>query len=169
MLPNDVGRVVVVEELDVAADGSFAVVVRRIVRRNRYESHLYRVDLTTRRSPERLTSGRVRDTWPRLAPDGSSIAFLRSDPDDDDAPNRLVVMSLGSRRLRTVAPPGRRRGFGEIAEFEWSPDGSRIAFSGEVDGETDIHVRDVSGLGPVTRIVHPGSDRNPAWLLRTTP
>lgn len=133
MRPGDIERVVVVEELDVVADGSSAVVVRRVVRRGEYESHLYVVALGRRSAPRRLTSGRVRDTWPRVSPDGRTVAFLRSWVDDDDRPTALCLVPLAGGRVRTVVPHGPVPGFGSVEEAAWSPDGSRLAFVAAVD------------------------------------
>jgi len=56
-----------------------------------------------------------------------------------------------------------------VGEFSWSPDGTRIAFSGQRDPDlissetADIYVATVSG-GVVKKIVStPGPDRNPQW------
>lgn len=133
MRPADLERVVVVEELDVTADGSLAVVVRRIVRRGQYESHLHVVDLTRRAAPRSLTSGRVRDTWPRISPDGRVVAFLRSWVDDEDRPAALCTVRVRGGRVATVAPRTAAPGFGSVDEHEWSPDGTRIAFVAAVD------------------------------------
>ena len=133
MQPVDIDRIVVVEELDLARDGGHAVVVRRTIRRGRYESHLHVVDLGDSRRARRLTDGRVRDTCPRVSPDGSTVAFLRSDPDDDDAPARLCTVRTAGGRVRVLAPAGTAPGFGAIGELAWSPDGASIAFTADVD------------------------------------
>src|SRR5262245_56285537 len=75
---------VVLEEHDLAPDGSFAIVVRRSVQRNGYVSHLWLVPLRSRAvaAPRHLTSGRVRDTRPRISPDGRRVAFRRRRPGD---------------------------------------------------------------------------------------
>jgi dipeptidyl aminopeptidase/acylaminoacyl peptidase len=126
---------VVLEEHDLAPDGSFAIVVRRVVAANRYRSHLWLVPLGGRaiERPRRLTSGRVRDTRPRISPDGRLVLFRRRDAADDDAPTRLHVLAIGGRRAsggRPRAVTGRRV---EVSEAEWSPDGRRIAFTAETD------------------------------------
>src|SRR5262245_66474336 len=69
---------VVLDEHDMSADGRFAVVVRRFVVADRYRSHLWLIPLGGRGKPTQLTSGPVRHTSPRLAPDGSAVAFRRS-------------------------------------------------------------------------------------------
>jgi dipeptidyl aminopeptidase/acylaminoacyl peptidase len=131
MRPADIAAVVVVEELDVVPDGSAAVVTRRIVRRGKYESHLWLVDLAGRARPRQLTSGRVRDGSPRVSPDGRTVAFVRSDVDDEDAPSLLRTVSIATGAVRTLA--GGTTGIGSIGELAWSPDGSRVAFTAEVD------------------------------------
>jgi dipeptidyl aminopeptidase/acylaminoacyl peptidase len=76
-----------------------------------------------------LTSGVVRDGWPRLSPDGSRLAFIRSDPTHDDVPASLVVLDMRTGATRTL----RRRRYGSVGEVAWSPDGRRLAFTAEVD------------------------------------
>src|SRR5215212_12157667 len=94
MRPEDVRRQVVLEEHDLARDGSFAVVVRRTVQGNDYRSDLWRVSLDGRPREQRLTSGRVRDTRPRLSPDGQRLLFIRRELDGRERPGRLVVLDL---------------------------------------------------------------------------
>jgi oligopeptide/dipeptide ABC transporter ATP-binding protein len=66
---------VVLEEHDLAPDGRFAVAVRRFVQGDRYRSHLWLVPLDGTGRPIQLTSGGVRDSSPRVSPDGSAVAF----------------------------------------------------------------------------------------------
>ena len=135
---------VVLEEHDVARDGRFAVVVRRFVNGNRYRSHLWLIPLAGKGRPIQLTSGGVRDSWPRIAPDGSAVAFRRTveasrlhDVNDrsgeDESIARLRVLPL-DRDGRPGKPwsirTPRERAVGEIA---WSPDASRLALTMDVD------------------------------------
>src|SRR4026207_1058215 len=69
---------VVLDEHDMSTDGRFAVVVRRFVVADRYRSHLWLIPLAGQGRPIQLTDGPVRDTGPRIAQDGSAIAFRRS-------------------------------------------------------------------------------------------
>jgi dipeptidyl aminopeptidase/acylaminoacyl peptidase len=131
MTPADIARQVVVEELDVSADGRLAIVVRRTTRRSRYVSHLYAVAMDGPHPgrPRALTSGDVRDSKPRISADGRTIAFMRADPFDDDAPSRLCLLRMRDGRVTSR----RRRGHGAIGELAWSPDGRRLAFTAEAD------------------------------------
>ena len=131
MTPDDIRRQVVVEELDLARDGRFAVVARRSVRGNRYVTHLFAIPLDGGRigRPRQLTSGTVRDARPHLSPDGSRLAFVRTDPTDDDVPGSIVLLNLRTGAERLV----RGGGHGAVGEVAWSPDGDRLAFTAEVD------------------------------------
>lgn len=127
---------VVLEEHDVSRDGRFAVVVRRFVQAGRYHSHLWLVPLAGAGTPRQLTSGTVRDTGPRVSPDGSSIAFRRAivvakpsgrAADDDTARLHVLPLGPGDRPGRpwAIRTP-RNRSVGELA---WSPDGRRLALT----------------------------------------
>jgi hypothetical protein len=48
MTPEDIRRIVVVEELDLSTDGRLAVVVRRTIKGDRYHGHLFVIDRMTR-------------------------------------------------------------------------------------------------------------------------
>ena len=159
MCPSDIAAIVVAEELDVMPDGSAAVVARRIVRRGRYETHLWVVDLAGRSRPRQLTTGDVRDGSPVVSPDGRAVAFVRSDAHDHDAPNHSVCASLRTSRVRTLA--GGTPGIGSIGEVAWSPDGSRLAFTAAVDP-----LRFVVGERPVVGTKASRSSKLPSPVAR---
>ena len=132
MTPEDIRRVVVVEELDLSTDGRLAVVVRRSIKGDKYHGHLYAIDLglAVTPRPRQLTRGVVRDTWPRISPDGRTVAFVRTDPADDDAPAALATLDLRRPDRIRLARPGDH---GAVTEVAWSPDGRRLAYTAEVD------------------------------------
>ena len=127
--PETLRRQVVLEEHDLAPDGSFAVVSRRTVAGDHYVSSLWLVPVTAGRrvaAPRRLTRGLFRDTRPAISPDGRRVAFTRAIPGDDDAPTTLRILDLAGGE--PLAPPIGELSAGELA---WSPDGRRIAFIAE--------------------------------------
>jgi dipeptidyl aminopeptidase/acylaminoacyl peptidase len=115
-------RQAVLEEHDPLPGGGGAVVVRRFVHAETYRSHLYLVDFRPSRPPLPLTTGTVRDTSPRVSPDGRRLAFLRSFPDQPDRPTAVMVAALDGGEPWTLWVPEHG-----VTELAWSPDGSRLA------------------------------------------
>ncbi len=68
-----------------------------------------------------------------------------------------VVEKDGGTARRLSSPPG------EESFPRFSPDGARIAFSGNYDGNLDIYVVDSGGGEPVRITSHPGPDRLLDW------
>lgn len=130
--PAIVRRQVVIEEHDAAGDGRFAIAVRRSVSGDAYRSHLWLVPLVGRGRPRPLTGGAVRDTRPRISPDGTKVLFVRAPTRKESAPEeerrRLMVLPLTSGEPRLM-----NTGRGAVGEAEWSSDGRRIAFAAEVE------------------------------------
>jgi dipeptidyl aminopeptidase/acylaminoacyl peptidase len=123
--------------------------------------------------------------WSR---DGKTIAFTSSDPVSGEAKARkdyygdydVVRREYAFTHLWTVdvaealrAPrPGRRRTSGRaftVQGFDWSPDGTRIAFSGPADpdlingGTSDIYVLDLANDAVRKIVDQPGPDSSPLW------
>jgi len=122
------------------------------------------------------------------SPDGKTIAFTATDPEAKEAKDRkdfygdyeVVRKEYRFTHLWTVdlaealkAPqPGRRLTSGRdwtVSGFEWSPDGTKIAFSATVNsdlinsGTADVYVVDAGG-DSVRRVVsQPGPDSVADW------
>src|ERR671912_636026 len=104
--------------------------------------------------PRNLTDNPANDWGPDWSPDGELIAF---NSDRDGFPLTGYVVHPDGSGLRRV--PGE-------AWFEYpsfSPDGTRIVFSGHQGSDYDIYVVDI-GSGQTTQVTDsPGSDSWPAW------
>jgi len=154
--PAAIRRQIVVEDHDVAPDGSVAVVVRRRVRGNHYLSHLWLVPLGPGGGkPRRLTSGDVRDTRPRFSPDGRRIAFRRrlrplseSEAAGAGHVRRMMVAKVAGKRSG-VRPITNRNVY--VTELAWSPDGRRIAFTAEVEETRFLIGPDAAEEDPIGR------------------
>jgi dipeptidyl aminopeptidase/acylaminoacyl peptidase len=118
---------VVLEEHDVAADGSFAVVSRRTVDGDRYVSDLWLVPLDGG-EPRRLTNGASRDKRPRVSPHGDRVAFTRKVEGGDDPV--LMLLDLAGGEPAELA-------LGELSpdELAWAPDSRTLAFTAETGPE----------------------------------
>ena len=100
-----------------------------------------------------LTHNDALDWFPLWSPDGTRIVF-ESDPDDSlrtesafhSTPDVVIVNADGTG-------VGRLTHFGVDSGGSWSPDGTRIAFSSDRDGDREIFIIDAeavqAGLGPV--------------------
>ena len=148
--PETLRRQVVLEEHDLAPDGSFAVVSRRVVEGEDYMSSLWLVRVSTTgrvAAPRRLTRGPFRDTGPLISPDGRRVAFSREIPSDDDAPASLRVLDLDGGEPLTLPIGGL-----SVREIAWSPDGRQIAFTARADPQRFI-------VGPVPKTGEPRARR----------
>jgi dipeptidyl aminopeptidase/acylaminoacyl peptidase len=75
----------------------------------------------------------------RIAPDGSRVAYLASDPEGPGRPEtQLWIAELGSGRAVRVAATGPRGP-------RWSRDGRRIAFEGTTAAGSGLHLADAKG------------------------
>ncbi|BCX05624.1 MAG: peptidase S9 [Candidatus Roseilinea sp.] len=121
--PESLYDIVLLDDVRVSPDGSYAAFVRIGVDRsgNKYNRTIWIKDLTDRRAPARPLTASVKDGSPRWSPDGRYLAFIST---RDEKPQVFVLPmhEPGEARSVTTHPNG-------IEAFEWSPDGRRIAFT----------------------------------------
>ena len=91
------------------------------------------------------------------SPDGSRLAFSAVTTSWDDGYRIFVINADGTdtRQLETG-------GDGDLYPV-WSPDGLRIAFASERDGNSDIYVMQVDGTQVVRLTTHEARDSYPSW------
>jgi Tol biopolymer transport system component len=115
----------------------------------------------------RLTSNDAVDSLPAFAPDGARIAFTsRRDSQGTAVNDELYVMDAadddgdgnGDHLTRLTSTGGEN-------EFQpaFSPDGTRIAFTSNRDGDNDIYVMDADGTNQVRLTDNATRDARPAF------
>ena len=137
---------VVLEEQDLARDGSFAVVTRRSVDGDDYVSHLWLVSVPDGRERRRITDGRVRDRQPAIRPDGRAVAFTRRIAGE----RRTELWVAGLDDSAPFAIPLGERSPGAPS---WSPDGTLLAFTAETGPDRLIVGPPADGGEPRARVI----------------
>ncbi|NDD28922.1 MAG: hypothetical protein EB084_11720 [Proteobacteria bacterium] len=98
------------------------------------------------------------ETNPAVSPDGRSVVFEHHYRQNGQAD--LAVMSLDG----TQRPVLLTHADGREMDPMWSPDGSRIAFEGEVEGETELFVMNADGTDMSQVTQFDGLDKHaPSW------
>ncbi|MFO0829571.1 MAG: S9 family peptidase [Phycisphaerales bacterium] len=111
-----------VGEPRISADGRFVAFVRSVVNERRTtESSIWCVETSGSARPRPLTSG-TKDWMPRIAPDGTRVAFLRA---TEGKPTQIAILPLGGGEARALS----RLPEGAFRAMSWSPDGTRLAVS----------------------------------------
>jgi dipeptidyl aminopeptidase/acylaminoacyl peptidase len=134
LTPEDIVAMKSVTDVELSPDATWIAHVLRVPppldQPGRSHNQIWLVDAAGKHEPRRLTP-EDRSSWsPRWSPDGKQLAFLSKRP--GDAHTQLYVMPIdGGEAQAAFAAKG------SIAAFEWSPDGSRFAYSIalETDGE----------------------------------
>lgn len=121
------------------------------------KSGIYVLDVRTRRM-KRITAG--LDSGPAWSPIGKLIAFVRLGerlPSGERPTDIFVVTPEGGE------PVNLTRTTSSEDSLSWSPDGRRLAFQSNREGNNDIYVINADGAGNVRLTNHPADDFSPAW------
>ena len=114
-------------------------------------------------NPVKLTNNNIPDTHPSLSPDGTRIAF-RSDLGSNG--NEIRVMNTDGSTPAWCNQTIKDNACVIANGYEpaWSPDGSRIAFVSETDGDPEIYVMNSDGSNQVQLTNNSHTDWLPQWL-----
>jgi WD40-like Beta Propeller Repeat len=143
-------------------------------------SDIWAVRLTDRDHPWKLLDTRLSYWYPALSPDWTRllVATTTVPPNSAVTPpipeDRAVELAVGSGPATWTAPFGDplRRLTDVVGAFDsagnWSPDGSRIAFESDRDGDMDIYVMDADGNDLAVQLTgtdpaEHAHDEGPAW------
>jgi Tol biopolymer transport system component len=108
----------------------------------------------------RLTGPPAQDLCAAYSPDGQWIAYCSGVTGPGHGAFEIGVMRANGKQQRQVTHAG---GFMTFPDF--SPDGSRIVFSGRLPGAStpDVFAINTDGTGMVRLTTDPGVDRFAAW------
>jgi Tol biopolymer transport system component len=104
-----------------------------------------------------LLGGVATDSSHAWSPDGKVMAYISTE-------RRAALYHLADQTV-TQLTDGRFRSEGDP---DWSPDGSRIAFSATGGGNQDIYVIRVDGTDLIRVTNHPQADQHPDWSPDST-
>ena len=100
------------------------------------------------------------------SPDGRRLAYYRgrADANGNMSYSSICIINAYGNDLQVLVDEG---AFDEVGGPAWSPDGTKIAFSGTLDGDSDIYVINVDGTGLVNLTSDNGGrnalDSGPTW------
>jgi Tol biopolymer transport system component len=96
-----------------------------------------------------------RDCGGKFSPDVSQIVFTSV----RTGAGLLWVAGRDGSGLRSLTPMSAQ----EIRAGGWSPEGRRVVFAADPEGNSDIYVTDNTGAKPVRLTAEPSYDGTPAW------
>ena len=110
----------------------------------------------------RRTKNRHDDRYPSWSPDGKRVAFsARRDGHVQDKwglTYEIYVIDADGGNEKRLTENGVYEG-----QPSWSPDGKRIVFESNRDGNVEIYVMDADGENPRRLTNNPHGDYSPAW------
>lgn len=115
----------------------------------------------------RLTRNPASDAHPTWSPDGQNIAFVSDRAGTYDI---YVMDAEGNDPVRLTPirglPHGRRdrwQNLGRDLHPSWYPDGRKIVFTSNRDGNYEIYIMDADGGNPTNLTQNGAKDEMPAW------
>jgi len=117
LVPSDLYRLVLASDPQLAPDGR-VFYVRATQSEAKNETHTALWAVRAGEAPVRFTSGE-KDRSPRVAPDGSQLAFVGERGDG----KRVYVVALGGGEARALG-----ESYDAIGSVSWSPDSQALAF-----------------------------------------
>jgi Tol biopolymer transport system component len=129
------------------------------------QADIYLVDVETDEW-EQITDDRYDDKDVSFSPDGAKIAFASDRPLEKDGPGEfnygvynIYTYDLGSGEIATVTTQN-----GICRYPQWSPDGSKLCFTSNINGIDNLYIKDLDSRGdpyPITNVLT--GIKSPSW------
>ncbi|MCI0414524.1 Tol-Pal system beta propeller repeat protein TolB [bacterium] len=107
---------------------------------------------------KQITVSKAINLSPELSPDGKKVVYTTYRIAMEGSGQILVVYSIYDAKKYTFFSKGTLN-----SAPAWSPDGGRIAFTSNINGNAEIYVANANGGNPQQVTFHRGIDTSPAW------
>ena len=114
-------------------------------------------------NPQKVTNTRTLNITPAWSPDNQVIAYTSYRPSGPQGFGTFqdVILSFIHTGQRATPTSGSPQNQNYLPA--WSPDGSKIAFTSNRDGNPEIYIMNRDGSGVRRMTNHPSIDVNPTW------
>jgi Tol biopolymer transport system component len=106
-----------------------------------------------------VTSGNMLHTFPTISPDGTKIAYFVHD--GNISPAEIYVANFDGTNPVSIAVSSPTPSSSGL--ILWSPDGSKLLYSSDVDGNLDVYSVPSSG-GTATNLTNNNGNNGAIWL-----